>query len=159
MQTKGCVKCYTCMSIINPILGGFAGAIALNILHETVRKNISDPPRLDLLGEEVIEKTLDAVGVNHPHGKKLYSSAILGNIISNGLYYSTIGMGKNKNTWIKALSLGLVAGTAALKTPKHIGLEDSPVNRTGKTKIITLCLYLTGALVSAAVIQALNKRS
>jgi hypothetical protein len=44
------------MRLINSLIGGFAGAIALNILHETVKRYYDKAPRVDLVGEEALEK-------------------------------------------------------------------------------------------------------
>jgi hypothetical protein len=49
------------MKLSSAIGGGIAGAITLTLIHETVRRPITDAPRMDLLGMEAIAKTLDSV--------------------------------------------------------------------------------------------------
>ncbi len=84
------------MDIVKSLIAGFAGAAALNILHETVRKFDPEAPRLDLLGEEAIKKSIQALDLPAPTGDKLYDVTLAGDLISNTTYYSAIGMGEKK---------------------------------------------------------------
>ena len=59
------------MSQFKNLLAGLTGAIALNILHETVRKTSANAPRIDLLGEEALQKTL-----NHLYYQRLLLLAL-----------------------------------------------------------------------------------
>lgn len=45
------------MSKMHNYLAGLGGAIALNVLHESVKRKDSEMPRVDLLGEEALQKT------------------------------------------------------------------------------------------------------
>lgn len=153
------LKAFIDMKLLNALIGGFAGAIALNILHETVKQYYDKAPRIDLLGEEALEKSMEAVGAEPPEGKNLYLATLAGDIISNGLYYSAIGMGGTKNIYIKGTVAGLAAGIGALELPGPMGLDDLPVTYSKPTKALTVSWYLFGGLVAAAVITALeNKR-
>jgi hypothetical protein len=144
------------MRLINSLIGGFAGAIALNILHETVKRYYDKAPRVDLVGEEALEKSLEAAGINPPEGKNLYLATLAGDVISNGLYYSAIGMGNTKRVWIKGAIAGLTAGIGAVQLPSKMGLDDTPVTYTNQTKVLTIAWYLFGGLVAAAVISKLE---
>jgi hypothetical protein len=147
------------MKFINAIIGGFTGAIALNILHETVKRFNSKAPRVDLIGEEAISKSLLEIGVNPPEGKDLYFATLAGDILSNGLYYSIIPVGNPNYIWPRAAVLGLSAGFGALKLTAPLGLNDKPVTRTEQTKALTVLWYLFGALVAAGVFQKLQHKS
>jgi hypothetical protein len=147
------------MKFINAIIGGFTGAIALNLLHETVRRYDSKAPRVDLIGEEALSKSISAVGIKPPEGKDLYFATLAGDVLSNGLYYSIIPVGNPRYIWPRAAVLGLSAGFGALKLTAPMGLNDKPVNRTEKTKALTVVWYLFGALVAAGVFQRLQNRS
>lgn len=147
------------MKFINSLIGGFAGAIALNILHETVKRYYDKAPRIDILGEEALEKSMEAVGIDPPEGRNLYLATLAGDVISNGLYYSAIGMGSTKNLWIKGTIAGLSAGVGALQLPAPMGLNDLPVTYSRETKALTVSWYLFGGLVAAAVIRTLEKKS
>jgi hypothetical protein len=42
--------------LASSIIGGIAGAVALNILHQAVKQFDHEAPRVDLIGEEAITK-------------------------------------------------------------------------------------------------------
>ncbi|WP_374950008.1 hypothetical protein [Mucilaginibacter sp.] len=136
-----------------------ADAIALNILHETVKHFDKDAPRVDLVGEEAITKGLQAVGAVPPTGQNLYLSTLAADLLSNAFYYSLIGGGKRKNLLIRGIGYGAVAGYGALKLTKPLGLNDSTVTRTDKTKALTVAYYTLGGLVAAITIKALRQKS
>jgi hypothetical protein len=142
--------------LIQNVIGGFAGAVALNILHETVRRFDADAPRIDLIGEESLNKTIEAAGGKQLEGGSLYGATLAGDVVSNTLYYSVIGAGKHKNLILRGTLVGITAGLGALQFTRPIGLDDTPVNRTRKTKIMTVGYYLAGGLVAACVIGALR---
>lgn len=144
------------MKLINSLIGGFAGAIALNILHETVKHFYDKAPRVDLVGEEALEKYLHTAGIDPPQGNQLYLATLAGDVISNGLYFSAIGMGNTKRVFWKGALSGITAGIGAVKLPSKMGLDDTPVTYTNETKALTIGWYLFGGLVAAAVIRKLE---
>lgn len=146
------------MSKTQNLLAGLAGAIALNILHESLKKTDSAMPRVDLLGEEALQKLLNYFGTGISNENDLYKATLAGDLFSNALYYSFIGAGKRKNIMANAVTLGLAAGVGALVLPKPMGLNPKPVTKTAKTKVLTIAYYLTGALVAGAVMKKMNKR-
>ncbi|MEO5997745.1 MAG: hypothetical protein ABIN89_13480 [Chitinophagaceae bacterium] len=135
------------------LIAGLAGAVALNILHETVRQFDADAPRIELIGEEALTKAVKSTGINPPTGESLYLATLAGDIISNGLYYSMIGAGKNKNLVANGVGYGIAAGIGAIVFTKPLGLNDAPVNRTNKTKVMTVAYYVFGALITAAIMK------
>ncbi|WP_316795241.1 hypothetical protein [Pedobacter agri] len=145
------------MKILKAILAGFAGAAALNILHETVRRFDNDAPRVDLVGEEALIRSMNSLDLEPPKGDNLYAATLAGDIISNGIYYSAIGMAGSKNIYLKGALAGLTAGLGAIKLPEKMGLDDKPVTKTDKTKVLTVAWYLIGGLVTAAVFNRLKK--
>lgn len=144
------------MGLIKNLLAGFAGSVALNVLHETLRKNFSNVPRINLLGEEALNKTLFAYGTPISDREELHNATLKADLVSNAMYYSLIGGNKNF-IWPKAIIFGISAGVAALKLPEPMGLDPEPVTRTKQTKILTVGYYLFGALVTASVLKALSK--
>jgi hypothetical protein len=146
------------MKFINAITAGFTGAIALNLLHETVKKFDAQAPRVDLIGEEALSKSISSMGIKPPEGQSLYLATLAGDVLSNGLYYSGIALGNPRYIWPRAAVLGLSAGFGALKLTAPLGLDDHPVTRTEKTKALTVVWYVFGALVSAAVFQKLQDK-
>ncbi|MDB5021607.1 MAG: hypothetical protein JWQ28_2734 [Pedobacter sp.] len=147
------------MKLIQALIGGFAGAIALNLLHETVRQFDSKAPRVDLVGEEALTKGLSAIGIDPPTGNSLYAATMAGDVISNGIYYSAIGLGNPKYIWLRAAVTGISAGVGALTLPKPMGLDDTPVTQTEKTGALTVAWYLFGALVTAGVLSKLQHKN
>lgn len=146
------------MKLIKALIGGFVGAVALNILHETVKRYYDKAPRIDLLGEEAMEKSMEAIGIDPPQGKDLYLATLAGDVISNGFYYSAIGLGSTRHIYAKAAVAGLAAGIGALKLPEPMGLDDLPVTYSDTTKALTVTWYLIGGLVTAAVISGLDSK-
>ncbi|EOR96561.1 hypothetical protein ADIARSV_0192 [Arcticibacter svalbardensis MN12-7] len=145
------------MRKLKAIIAGFAGAIALNVLHETVKRFDSKAPRVDLIGKEALSKTLEGVGATPPTGASLTEATLVGDIFSNTLYYSLIGSGKGNKNWIKGIMLGLSAGIGALSLPKKMGLNDSPVTKSVRSETLTVAYYTIGGVVAAATFAALNK--
>ena len=146
------------MSKFRNILAGLGGAVALNIIHEKLKHEDSDMPRIDLLGEEALQKGLEYFNAEIKDGETLYKATLAGDIISNSLYYSMIGVGDDSALWERAITYGLGAGIAAVNVPEEIGLDPEPVNDTIKTQALTVAYYLTGALVTAGIIKLFSKK-
>ena len=146
------------MSKVKNLVAGLGGAIALNLLHESLKHKDDDMPRVDLLGEEALEKGLEYVGAEIQGEDNLYKATLAGDIISNAMYYSMIGKGGVNNIWPRAVAIGVAAGVGAITLPEPLGLDDEPVTRTNKTKALTVSYYLAGALVTAGLIKLLTKK-
>ena len=123
------------------IIAGLGGAIALNILHETIRKNFDNVPKINEVGEEALLKITDNTPINITGEKTLYATTLVGDIVSNGMYYATTA---TKND----LASGLLAGAGAILLPKRMGLNDEPVAGSNKKKAMTVGYYIFGALVT-----------
>ncbi|UOE52494.1 hypothetical protein MTO98_15570 [Mucilaginibacter sp. SMC90] len=147
------------MKLIKNIIGGLAGAVALNILHQTVKQFDHDAPRVDLVGEEALTKGMESMGLEAPTGNALFTATLIGDIVSNTLYFSTIGFGKKKYLLLRGTTIGLAAGIGALTLTKPIGLSDAPVTRTNKTKIMTVVWYTLGGIVTALTIKAMQSKT
>jgi hypothetical protein len=65
-------------------------------------------------------------------------------------------MGGEKGVWLRGALLGLVAGVSAVVLPKPLGLPQEPSNKTTGTQLMTIGLYLTVALVAAAITQLVD---
>ncbi|MCX2573051.1 hypothetical protein [Pedobacter sandarakinus] len=146
------------MKLLKAIIAGFAGATVLNILHEGVRRFNPDAPRVDLLGEEALSRSLNSLNINPPQGDNLYAATLVGDLLSNTIYYSAIGMGGRKNILLKGAVAGLTAGIGAVKLPEKMGLDDKPVTKTTTTKILTVTWYLVGGIATALVFDRISKK-
>jgi hypothetical protein len=85
-----------------------------------------------------------------------YTATMLGDIVSNGLYYTVVGSGKHSLG--RGLLLGVAAGVGGMLLPGPMGLGEAPSNRTPQTKAMTVAWYTVGGLAAGAVAQALRKR-
>lgn len=148
-------KCFI-MKTLSALGGGLAGAFAVTLIHETVRRVVPEAPRMDLLGMNAIRKGLDKAGLKKPSDDQLFTWALVGDLVSNSLYYSMAGIGKDKNVWVRSALLGLAAGIGAVTLPGPMGLEERHSNKSLTTQVITVGLYVAGAVATAAVMKWLN---
>jgi hypothetical protein len=145
----------TSTTISRSLVSGLAGALALNILHETVRQFVPQAPRADILGMRSIKKGYEKAGEEAPTGDALYGLAMLGDVASNAMYYSLVGVGKQEPV-LAGAGLGLLAGVGAVTLPGPMGLGEAPTTRTPATVAMTIGWYLFGGLVAGAVFQNLK---
>lgn len=145
------------MKLLPSLAAGFAGAIALTALHETVRRlRPHDAPRMDVLGERGLRKLLQLEDLPQPDEQTAYSATMLGDVLSNGLYYTLVGSGKHSLG--RGAVLGALAGVGGVVLPGPLGLGTAPSNRTPQTQAMTVAWYTVGGLVAGVVSQALRKR-
>jgi hypothetical protein len=149
------------MSISMPaksLLSGLLGAVAVTILNESVRRVYYKAPRLEKLGIDAAEKSLDAVGVKKPSEESLYWGTMAADIVSNALYYSIISLASRHKTgrWMLGTGVGLAAGLGAVMLPEPLNLDASTTNRSSKTKALTVAWYLGGALLTTTLVSLLS---
>jgi hypothetical protein len=141
------------MKTLRALGSGFIGACALTVLHETVRQFVPDAPRVDVLGKRAIAKSLRAMNQEPPSDETLYNLSLVGDIVSNSLYYSLVGMGARRNALLRGALLGLGAGIGAVVLPEPLGLGSGPTARTPASQALTVAWYVTGGLAAAAAFQ------
>ena len=145
------------MKLLPSLAAGFAGALFLTALHETVRRlRPADAPRMDVLGMRGLRKLLHKADAPQPDDDALFNLTMAGDVLSNGLYYSLVGSGRH--TVRRGLLLGLAAGVGGVALPGPMGLGEAPSGRTPQTKLMTVAWYTAGGLVAGTVAQALRKR-
>ena len=133
---------------------GLVGACALTLVHETARRYIEDAPRMDVVGMRAITKTLRAVDVEPP--VSLHEAALVGEVLSNSLFYGLVGLGDAEDGVRNGAALGLAAGLAAVYLPEPLGLGRQPVKNSTETNLLTIAFYLLGGLAAGAAYQALS---
>lgn len=138
------------------IIAGLGGAIVLTLLNESLKHVNGNMPRIDLVGEEAVQKTAAYFGMDVENEETLFGVSLVGDLISNTAYYSLIN-GSGNELWIKAASAGVTAGIAAIKIPDKIGLNDNPVAKKNSTKLWTVSYYLIGAIATAGFLNIINK--
>lgn len=144
-------------TLAQSLIGGLAGAVALNILHETVRQLVPNAPRADILGMRSIAKGFQKAGEQPPAEETLYPMAMVGDVVSNALYYSLSGVNAKQPIATGAV-LGVLAGIGAVTLPGPMGLGEAPTTRTPATIAMTVGWYLFGGLVAGAVLEQLRTR-
>lgn len=127
------------------ILAGLGGAIALNIVHEIIRKNFHNVPEVNKVGEEALNKALTTIDMKITDKDQLYGATLAGDVLSNGIYYAATA-----TTGFDMVS-GVAAGLGAVLLPKKMGLDDSPVAESNQKKIMTVGYYLFGAVVTKLI--------
>lgn len=140
------------------LLSGLVGAVALNTLHETVRQVAPKAPRVDKLGKRGIIKITKATNVPTPTGNALYATAMAGDVLSNTLYYSLIGLASSEAALPLGGVLGALAGAGAVTLAEPLGLGDEPVRRTATTAALTVAWYTVGGLATAAMFTWLSRK-
>lgn len=144
-------------SVLQALSSGLAGAVAVTIIHETARRFVPDAPRMHVLGMRAIARGMYKLDEQPPTGQELFNLSIVGDLVSNTLYYSLAGTGQQP--WFKGILLGSVAGLGGVILPGPLGLGTEPSGRTPQTKAMTVAWYLLGGVVTAAVAQAISNNN
>jgi len=137
------------MRALNALEAGFTGAGTLTLLHELLKQVDADAPRMDLLAMDALSKFIKVPAPRVYNNTSAYDITLLGDVLSNSLYYSLIGLGKEKNALFNGAMLGSLAGIGAVSLPEKLGLEEQYSKRTNRTKIMTIGLYLVGGIMAA----------
>ncbi|HEY0656062.1 MAG TPA: hypothetical protein VGD65_23165 [Chryseosolibacter sp.] len=147
------------MNVVS-VIGGLAGAGALTLVNETVKRVDKDAPRLDLLGMNAAAKIMKGSSLKTPQfAQHLFPAALAGDLVSNTLYFA-MAQGETKSkTLMRGALLGLGAGVAAVTLAKPLGIDGQPKAQPVKTNTMTIAYYLLGGLVAAAMINLIAKET
>jgi len=146
-------KSYQVKNYVVPLVSGITGAVALTLTHEIIRRYIPQAPRMDVLGMRAIARGMYHLNKRPPEEDKLFEYSIIGDLVSNSLYYMLTGTGRH--VWWRGTVLGLAAGVGGVVLPGPMGLGKEPSGRTNATKAMTVALYLLGGLTAAAISRSL----
>lgn len=147
------------MKLWSALASGLIGAGVLTLVHEIARRNIDAAPRMDLLGMRAIAQGAEMAGETPPSGDTLFDMAMMGDIVSNALYYSLVGWGAAEGATRRGALLGLAAGVGGVVLPGRLGLGDRPSGRTRATQAMTVAWYTLGGLAAAAAYQKLGQQN
>jgi hypothetical protein len=145
------------MRLSQALISGAAGAVALNILHETARRVIPHAPRMDVIGMRALARSLRGLDQEVPPRDELFSWTLVGDLGSNAVYYSLVGLGDEDRIWFRGAALGAAAGVGGAFLPPRMGLGRQP-DETTATRVMTVIWYLVGGVVAAAVARRLVRR-
>jgi hypothetical protein len=146
------------MPVLQAAASGLVGACALTLIHESARRALPTAPRMDVLGMRAIAKSMRGVGEEPPPADELHALALVGDVVSNSLYYSLVGIGRPEGALLRGTLLGLAAGVGAVLLPEPLGLGHAPSARTPQTKAMTIGWYLAGGVAAALAYRLLAKR-
>ena len=145
-------------SLAGALRSGLAGAATLTAVHETARRRVRHAPRMDVIGMRAIGRTMERAGLRRPPRRRLFRETLAGDLVSNTVWYSLVGLGRPERVWQRGLLLGLVAGVGAVVLPPMLGLGRSPGTRTPKTQALTVAWYVAGGLAAAAAARMASGR-
>lgn len=138
------------------LTSGLAGAAALTAVHETARRTLAHPPRMDAIGMRALARTMERAGVRPPRQRRLFRETLAADLVSNAVYYSLVGLGER--AWKRGALLGAAAGVGAVVLPPLLGLGRQPNASRVETPVLTVAWYLIGGLAAAAAARALARR-
>ena len=138
------------------LASGIAGACALTLLHEGVRRAVPDAPRMDVLGERALAGIMRRLGHEPPAEKPLHDITLAGDLVANSLFYTVVGTQRGPAAWAAGALMGIGAGVGALLLPGSLGLGHEPAHKTRGTEVMTVAWYLAGGLAAAAAANLLR---
>lgn len=136
---------------------GLVGAGAVTLVNQIAKRFMPQAPRLDLLGRRLVAKFFHKAGKKAPSKPVLFITSLIGDMVSNSVFYSLVGAGKPKNAWKRGSLLGLAAGLGAVTLPEPMGLSKKPTARTNTTKVATVAWYVLGGLTAALAYRQLRR--
>ena len=144
------------MRLLSSLAGGFAGAVAVTLLNEIIRRYDKEAPRIDLLGQEVMAEGHQAMGDDVPAQPRLYKEALATDLLSNTIYFSIAGA-NDKQPEVQGGIQGVLAGISAVYAPGLTNaLNAKHTGETDKRKILTTAYYFIGGLVAGKVMHWVN---
>ena len=138
------------------LAAGVVGAVVLTAVHQFARRVSDDAPRMDVLGERAIARTVQAAGGTLPMQGTLHRWALAGDIVANSAFYSLVACGHDAHMWTRGVAMGLAAGAGALVLPRRIGLGSPPRSHHIPNQIMTVAWYLLGGLAAAGAGRVLR---
>lgn len=144
--------------MLKAIVSGVAGAVVLNLVHETARRTIPHAPRMDVIGTRAIRRPMQAAGIQPPSWDRAHRIALAGDLVANSAYYAMAAVGDGRNARERGLILGLLAGIGGAVLPPILGLGNQPHRKTPVTHLLTVAWYTIGGVVAGEVARRLTRR-
>jgi hypothetical protein len=137
------------------LLSGVTGALTATLLNESARQLIPHAPRMDVIGQRALARVMEGAGMDPPRGDRMYAASMVGDIVTNSLYYSAVGIGPERSAVRRGAILGLVAGLGAATLPEPLGLGPQPGQKTPITQLLTISWYTIGGIAAGAAFRAI----
>ncbi|CAM3199944.1 hypothetical protein G4177_03055 [Corallococcus sp. ZKHCc1 1396] len=138
---------------------GLVGATALTLVHEGARRVLKHPPRMDVLGMRSLKKGIRFFGGEPPPDRRLHRQTLAADLLSNGLFFSLVALGRPRRPYLRGAVLGLLAGLGAVVLPPKLGLGKAPSRARPSTSLLTVAWYTLGGLAAARATRRLMARS
>lgn len=128
------------------------GTLTVAALQHVSRFLLKDGPRMDVVGEKIIEKGFRRFGRKPPENSRLLSW-VGGNIGSDTLVFALVGMGQPKRPVVRGAIVGALTGLGALVLPPLLGITSRHTAKNPKQAAMTVGLYLIAGLAAGAAHQ------
>lgn len=137
---------------------GLAGSVALTLIHEGARRVLEHPPRMDVYGKRSMRLASRYLGRRPARGQRLYRQAMVGDLVSNTLYFALVALGRPRRPYVRGTLLGSLAGVGAVLLGPKLGLGKKPSSDTPATSTLTVLWYTLGGLGAAWATRRLLPR-
>lgn len=137
------------------LVSGAAGAVVLTVIHETARRVVPDPPRMDQLGRRGLRRGLRSLGLSVPSHEEQQEIALAGDLLTNGLTYALVGLGDPRTAPIRGGVMGGALGLMSLVGAPLLDLGPGPDRQKVRTQAMTVAWYAAGGLAAGLVYRAL----
>jgi hypothetical protein len=142
---------------LSTTLGGIAGACALTLINQGIRKIDKSAPGSDLLRMNALAKVTKPRLQVLPVLNRIFPLALGGDMVSSSLYYAMAKGKTYEQTMLRGALLGLGAGLGAVMVPRF-ATGERPGHRTTGAKLLTVAWYVIGGLVAATAINWLESK-
>jgi hypothetical protein len=140
------------------LAAGLAASMTVGGLQHLARWLMRDAPRMDVMGQRLLEKGFVRLGRQPPRSTRLLSWAV-GNLGSDTVFFALVGAGDPKRPLVRGVWVGALAGAAAVLLPPLLGLSSRHTARTAKTAAATVGTYVAAGLAAAGALQASRRLS
>ncbi len=127
---------------------GVVAAATVAGLQQLTRRLMYDAPRMDILGERLIEKAFAKFGRRPPESARALSW-VLGNVGSDTVLFGLVSAGSPRRPFVRGAVVGAATGVAALVLPPALGLSTKYTAQTWRTAVTTVGLYVAAGLSAA----------
>lgn len=138
---------------------GLVGSLSVTLLHEGLRRVLDDPPRMDVLGMRAIKKGSRLLGRRPARGRRLHRQALVGDLVSNTLFYALVSLGQPRRPFLRGMLLGGLAGVGAVVLPPYLGLGKRPARAQPRTALLTVAYYTLAGLSAARATRSMTVRT
>jgi len=139
-------------SVLDAVLAGLAGSVAMTGCHETARRLIPQAPRLDSIGRRGLARVFRAANQAPPARDESQAIALAGDVIFNaGLFAAAMVVGPPRSAPVRGVAVGALVGLTTLILAPKLKIGPDPDHLATATKVMTVGLYAGGGLVSGLV--------